>query len=140
MIKVEIIEMISTRTHKIGDTFALKLSAPLKLGNTIVIPVGTLGSGEIIDAGKPGIGGKPGKLILAARSLTFEGQLIPLRGLRLSQSGEDKSGLVTALTFVPYVGFAGLLVSGGHVEIPTGSWGQARLSGDFSPIRKSEAP
>ena len=138
---IEITDMLSTKTSKVGDKFALKLAQPLKIGDTIVIPAGITGMGEVIDVGKPGIGGKPGKLVIAGRYLTLNGTNIAIRGLQLRpQGGEDRSNVVMATSFVPYVGMASFLITGGHVEIPSGSWAIAKLSAPFVPPVAAPAP
>jgi hypothetical protein len=138
---IEITEQLSTKTSKVGDKFALKLAQPLKIGDTIVIPAGTPGTGEVIDVGKPGIGGKPGKLVIAGRVLTLDGTTIGIRGLQLRPlGGEDRSNVVMATSFVPYLGMASFLIQGGHVEIPAGAWATAKLAAPFVPATAATAP
>jgi hypothetical protein len=138
---IEITELLSTKTSKVGDKFALKLAQPLKIGDTIVVPAGTPGTGEVIDVGKPGIGGKPGKLVIAGRFLTLDGTTIGIRGLQLRPiGGEDRTNVVLATSFVPYIGMASFLISGGHVEIPAGAWATAKLAAPFVPAAPATAP
>ncbi|WP_395777734.1 hypothetical protein [Aquidulcibacter sp.] len=138
---IEITELLSTKTSKVGDRFALKLAQPLKIGDKIVVPAGILGTGEVIDVGKPGIGGKPGKLVIAGRFLTLNGTTIGIRGLQLRPiGGEDRSNVVMATSFVPYLGMASFLIQGGHVEIPAGAWATAKLTAPFVPAAAATAP
>src|SRR5580704_1804501 len=68
-VQVELVDRLSTKTVKTGDTFALQLAAPLIVNGEVVLPAGALGAGEVVESAKPGMGGKPAKLVLAARYL-----------------------------------------------------------------------
>ncbi|KAF0116773.1 MAG: hypothetical protein FD163_894 [Hyphomonadaceae bacterium] len=134
-ILVEITDLISTRTAKRDDMFNLRLVAPILLNDVIVIPEGTIGKGQIVDAGLPGMGGKPGKLVLAARYLEFEGRQIPIRGLNMDMSARDNSGPAVFLTAAGGVagGVVGLIVTGGHMEVQPGTRARARIGVNFVP-------
>lgn len=128
---VEITDLVSTRTAHIDDTFNLKLAEPVMLNGVVVIPVGTQGKGVVIDAAKPGMGGKPGKLVLAARYLDFQGKQIPIRGLNMNMTATDGSG--TAVVMSMAVGVFGLMVQGGQMEVTPGTRARAKLGADFVP-------
>ncbi|MDC7683689.1 hypothetical protein PQU92_10395 [Asticcacaulis sp. BYS171W] len=137
-IVVVITELVSTRTAKVGDMFALKLAEPLLWNGTVVIPEGTPGKGEVIDTGKPGMGGKPGKLVLAARYLEFEGRQVPIRALKMRMGAQDNVSGAMAATIV--VGVFGLAVTGGHMEAQVGMMATAKLGADFTPTTPVETP
>lgn len=131
LINVEVTDLVTTRTAVIDDTFNLKLVDPVMLNGAVVIPAGTIGKGVVIDAGKPGIGGKPGKLVVSARYLDLNGRQIPIRALKLDLTARSNSGQAVAVTMA--IGMAGLLVTGGHMEIQSGMRGTAKLVNDFVP-------
>lgn len=135
-IEVELTETVSTRTHGIGARFGLRLAAPLVVGGQELIPVGVTGEGVVIDSGKGGMGGKPGKLVLAARFLTVNGTQVAIRGLSMSRAGTDRSNASMGVAMIPYVGLASILVSGGDVVITSGGRASARLAQDF-PVSPS---
>lgn len=137
-IVVEVTELVSTRTAKVGHMFALKLAEPLVWNGTVIIPEGTPGKGEVIDTGKPGMGGKPGKLVLAARYLEFEGRQVPIRALKMRMGARDNVSGAMAATVV--VGVFGLAVTGGHMEAPAGMQATAKLGADFTPTPATETP
>src|SRR6478736_9008088 len=58
VVMVELAEPVSTKTHKSGDTFAIRLAEPVVVQGQIVLQAGTKGLGEVTDAAKPGMGGK----------------------------------------------------------------------------------
>jgi len=130
-ILVEITDLVSTRTANRDDMFNLKLAEPITLNKVVAIPEGTPGKGQVVEAGKPGMGGKPGKLILAARYLEFEGRQIPIRGLKLALSASDNSGASVAASMA--VGVFGLAVTGGHMEVKPGTRAHAKLAADYVP-------
>lgn len=137
-IVLELDETVSTRTIKRGDTFALKLAAPVASGGFEVIPAGVAGVGQVVDVGRAGLGGKPAKLVLAARWLNLSGQKIPLRSFFVGGAGKDNTDTVMFATLA--VGIAGFLVSGGEVIIPKGTLARAKLSQDFTPSAQVAAP
>lgn len=137
-IVVEITDLVTTRTAARDDMFNLMLAEPVLLNGVAVIPAGTPGKGQVVDAGKPDMGGKPGKLVLAARYLEFEGRQIPIRGLSLSMYARDKSE--TAYWVGVAAGPLGMAVVGGHMEVPAGSRAGAKLGADFLPAAVAPSP
>jgi hypothetical protein len=68
---IQLTDLVSTRTAHAGDTFKIKLAMPIVADGHVVVPAGATGLGQVVDAGRPGFGGKPAKLVLAARKLDF---------------------------------------------------------------------
>jgi hypothetical protein len=144
-VEVALAEPLSTRTTRTGDTFALRLAAPLIVQGRVVLPAGTPGMGEVVESSRPGMGGKAAKLVLAARYLTRHGRRIPLDGLQLSAAGKSRTmtaravGL-TGLAFAP-LGFVGLAVEGGQVDFPEGVKASAQLAQAVTlpPLRRATA-
>lgn len=130
-IVIEISDVVSAETAKRDDWFNLKLFEPVKLNGVIVIPAGTPGKGQVIDAAKPGMSGKPGKLVLAARYLVLNGKQIPIHALKMGLKAEDRSGGAVAASV--FVGVFALAVKGGEMEVQPGSLGEAKLGVDFVP-------
>lgn len=133
LIEVVLTQSISTHVLKRGDTFTLRLARPVMLGDKTVVPQGTPGFGEVIDAAPASALGKPAKLVLAARYLDYNGAHIPLKALRLVAAGADKVNTIVALSLVPYVGILAVFMHGGDVEIPAGTDALAKLAADLGP-------
>ena len=135
-VEIEIVDAVSSRRNRSGDRFALRLAEPLVVDGRVVAPAGTPGEGEVVHAAKPGIGGKAGELILAARYLDLDGTRIRLRSLRYGPSqGTDNSGAVgvanvVAAAVLPVASVVGFLVSGGNIDIPAGTRANARVAAD----------
>lgn len=132
VVEIALAEGVSTKTRKSGDSFALRLVGPLILDRQILAPAGTPGVGEVIQATRPGMGGKPAKLVLAARYLEVRGRRIPLSGLQLAASGKSNAMAAQAvglsgIAFGP-LGFIGLAVPGGNVDFPAGTSATAEIA------------
>jgi hypothetical protein len=128
IIEVEIAQPLSSKVEKPGEQFALRLAQPITVNGSVVAPAGVTGVGEVIDAGKSKFGGKPGKLVLAARYLDVSGTRVLLRGLDFSRAGDDRTGESMVITIA--VGLPGLFVHGGEVEIPAGVHAIAKIAND----------
>lgn len=134
MVQVELAEPVSTRVQRSGEPFALRLAAPLIVNGRVVLPAGTPGVGEVVQSTRPGMGGKPAKLVLAARYLRRHGGRLRLQALQLSAAGANNSNAANAVGLsgiaFPPLGFIGLAVRGGHVTFPEGTAATARLAND----------
>jgi hypothetical protein len=133
-VEVELTAPVSSKDQKTGAQFALRLAAPLILDGRVALRAGTPGVGEVIEATRPGMGGKGAKLVLAAKYLQVHGRQIPLDGLHLSRAG--KGNVMTAqaigltgIAFAP-LGFVGFAVKGGDVTFPAGTKAAAKISDD----------
>jgi len=136
LVQVELAEPVGTLSYKTGATFALRLAAPLIVNGRIVLRAGTPGVGDIVESSKAGMGGKPAKLVLAARYLQKGGVHVPLEGLQLAAGGRNNGTAasavgLTGLIFGP-LGFVGLAVSGGDVTFPAGTKATAKLAADVA--------
>jgi hypothetical protein len=146
VVEVELAEPVSTKTKRAGDSFALRLAQPLVLRNELLLRKGTPGVGTVVTSAGPGFGGKSGKLVLAAQYLQAGGRRIPLQGLQLARHGRNNAmaasavGL-TGMAFAP-LGFAGLAIHGGNVDLPEGLEATAKLSHDavLPPLGRATAP
>jgi hypothetical protein len=145
VVMVELAAPISTKAQKPGDTFPIRLAEPLVVKGQILLPAGTPGVGEVVEAAKPGLGGKAAKLVLAARALTPpRGKPIPLKGLQLSAAGKGQAGAANALG-IGGIGFAPLgvvafAIRGGDVSFPAGTQATAKLTTAQSLAAQGRAP
>jgi hypothetical protein len=133
-IEIEIAEPVSSRTHRQGARFAIRLAEPIVVDGRLVVPAGTPGMGEVVHSAKAGGTGKAGELILAARYLDLDGQRIPLRSFRYGpRQGKDKSaavntGNMVAAAVLPAASLIGFLVKGGNVDIPAKARATAKVA------------
>jgi hypothetical protein len=131
-VQLEFVETMSSATSKTGQTFALRLREPIMIDGRPVVPAGTMGGGEVIDASRSGIGGRSGKLILSGRFIEFQGQRVRIRGLQSLLAGTDRSRtVVNATILVPQVGFLVGFIQGGDIVVPVGTAATAQLATDL---------
>jgi len=123
-VRIEIVVALNSRLSKIGDHFAIRLAAPIDLGDGLRIPAGIEGVGEVIHAAKSGFGGRAGELILAARYLEYRGTRIPLRSLTFApELGKNREGTAMGVAIAGgMVGaVAAMFITGGEVNVPNGT-------------------
>lgn len=123
LVQIEVVETLNTKTVQRGQRFPLRLVEPVYAGDTLVLPAGTEGEGEVVHAERARMAGKAGELILAARFLRTPSGNLPLRGMKLGGAGESHAD---AAFWVPLVGF---VINGGQVEVPAGTRARAKLAG-----------
>jgi hypothetical protein len=128
VVDIAIDEALSGSASHEGQTFRLHLAQPIVIDGLTVVPAGTEGAGEVIEAKGPGLAGRPGVLIIAARYLEFSGARIPLGHLRYGQTGHDNTGASMAVQIA--VGLPGVLITGGDVKAPVGMAASARVTSD----------
>jgi hypothetical protein len=131
VIELELTQPVNSKIQKRGEKFGLRLASPVMIGTTVVLPAGTEGVGEIVDAAPSGAGGAPGKLLLAGRYLTSNGTQIPLRGMKLGGAGKNLATTALGVSFA--AGPFAMFVHGGNIELPVGTRAEAKIAVD-TPI------
>jgi hypothetical protein len=131
IVTLELTEALSASHAQSGDHFGLRLAEPIMIDGDVVVPAGVTGQGEVIDAKPAGIGGRPGRLILAARYLENGDLRLKLQSFKIGGAGgRDNSGLAVGATIA--IGIVGALVPGGGVEYPPGARATAKISSDVT--------
>jgi hypothetical protein len=136
-VAVEILADLGSRTSNQGDTFPLRLAAPIVIDGVELIPAGTPGQGEVIHAKKSGGSGAAGELVLAARYLEVGDARLPLRSLRFDATARDRMGTVEAIEIasaavMPVASFLGFLIKGDQLSLASGSILAAKTAADFT--------
>ena len=129
---LEVASPVGSAISKRGDMFDIRLAEPIVIDGRVVAPAGTPGQGQVVDAGKSGIGGKPGKLVLAARYLDLGGRRVALRAMKLGWAGDDRSAEVLVTSMIPFVGVAGIFIHGGEIDVAPGTKAVAKLGEDLT--------
>jgi hypothetical protein len=109
-------EQVSSDKNKNGDRFRFHVAADVRIGDLVVIPMGTPGVGEVIHAAKSGIAGKAGELIVAARYVTVGTKNIRLRSFTAG-TGQNLAN-VANWTSVLAGAVPSLLIQGGKMTMP----------------------
>ena len=98
---------LSTAKSKTGDVFHVTVLHDVLVGDTIVIPKGAIGQGDIAFAADKGGFGRAGLIVLALRSLQLGKTKFALDG-RYREEGRNKNG-ATAATWVAVGVFSGFI-------------------------------
>ena len=112
-----------------GQQFRMTVANDVMLGTQVVIPAGSMATGEITDLRRKGMWGKSGRI--NARVLyTRVGE----RMIRLTGNFDDKgvtgtAGVVGAIVFIPIAGF---FLTGTSAKMPAGSGVKAFLDEDLT--------
>lgn len=142
-VAVELADTVGTQEKKAGDTFALRLAAPVIVSGQVAIPAGTPGVGHVVQASGPGLGGKGAKLVLSADYLTVKGGQVPLKGLQLTGTGRDNTFAADVASMASWIsmplGLIGFAVPGGNIEIPAGIAASAKVAKDVNLVPLGQA-
>lgn len=138
-IDLEIVTAASSKTSRQGEQIEIRVVEPVSVDGHVVLPVGTTGFAEVIQVSHRAIGGKPGELTLGRPYLTLAGQRIGLKRLRFGpSSGADRTQQATIA--MALIGLAGGLITGGSVDILSGTRVNAVLTADtFIPVQPESA-
>jgi hypothetical protein len=109
---------VSPQTTHVGDSVDLVVASDVRVGDAVVIRSGAPAKGEVVQAQKRGMIGRPDKLMIRVNSVTAaDGSTVPLRGTK-SIEGDDKMVLSIIgglLCLLP------LLIKGGSASLDTGT-------------------
>ena len=136
VVKVELVSQVGSAAQKRGDTFPIRLAAPLIVDGRIVLRAGSRGQGEVIDSTPPGLGGKPAKMVLAASYLNSRRGRVQLDAMQLARPGQDNSTTahmlgISGIAFAP-LGLAGIVLQGGQVVFEPGTVASAKVASDIT--------
>ncbi|MBS0194567.1 MAG: hypothetical protein JSR34_09985 [Proteobacteria bacterium] len=140
VVEIEIAETLNSAQQKPGDKFKLRLAEPVMQAGVPVLPAGVEGVGEIIDAGPSRGGGAPGKLIVAARYLDYDGVQLRLHAMKLGGAGKDTIGASLGAGIV--IGPFAMFIKGHNMEFPAGTRAQAKLGAavNLPPLAPQPVP
>ena len=119
-VTLETTRIISSETLQIGQMVDFKVTSDVKVNGNVVIPAGSLATGQVMRTDKPKALGKQGKIEIEIKSVkAVDGQDIPLSGSPLFREGEDKQTLAIVLGVL--VCLLCLLIKGKNAVIPSGT-------------------
>jgi hypothetical protein len=116
---VKTLDAMSSQTAKLGDHFAVEVSRNVLIGDQVVIPAGTRGSGTVVFARKKGTMGKSGALDVRVDYVE-----LPSGRLKLKASdnlrGTNRSGSALGVSLA-FGGLFALAVHGDDISMPAGT-------------------
>lgn len=116
-VRLEFAAPISSKTAQVGDRLTLRVTDDIKVGNTVIVPRGTLADGDITFVRRTGPGGIPGTLTYRLNALHVNGTSVPL-WLIEGRSGDPR--LPGAETVIPGAGAFTFFRHGKDVDIKPG--------------------
>jgi hypothetical protein len=120
-----------------GNQFRMTVANSVMLGNIVVIPAGSMATGEITDVRRKGMWGKSGRITARVLSARVGDRLIRLTGTFDDKGVTGTAGVVGAIVFVPIAGF---FLTGTSAKIPAGSGVKAFLDEDLTIAVAQPAP
>jgi len=113
-------EKLSTKGKdlRVGYRFQMEVAEPVIVNGVTVIPAGSPATGEVTDIRNKGMWGKSGKINARPLFLRANGRQIRLTGQMDDKGITGTAAVVTAVVFVPVVGF---FTTGTSAEIPLGA-------------------
>jgi hypothetical protein len=135
-VSVEILAAVGSKISKTGDSFPIRLAAPIVIDGKEAAPAGATGVGEVVHAKKSGGMGAPGELVLAARFIELGGRRLRLRSLRLVPQGKsainrlDGFNAASAASPIP-IGLIGFFIQGGQATVAQGTIAEAKTAESF---------
>lgn len=127
-IRIELAEIVSSKTRKGGETFAIRLASPIVVDGRMLAPAGAVGMGQVVYAEAGGAGGSPGKLVLAARYIDVGSVRVRLKAFNLSAGGESEFREMQVAAQL--IGPAVFLFDGHDVVYPVGTRARAKVAAD----------
>src|SRR5271155_82883 len=120
---------VSSKTAAEGDPVAFALAEDLKVGNVVVAKAGSHAFGEVTNAKKAGMMGKPGELSVRLDYLKAGDTKIHLRGTK-GKEGDNATTSTVVLTVL--FGPIGLIKHGHDIDIKPGTALKVYVSDDVA--------
>lgn len=117
LIRLMVLNEVSTKTAKAGDKFVLRVDEPVVVGGITIIPVGAKAWGEVLDAKASGQAGKAGRLSARLLSVEVGSAQVPITGN--NKSAGETGGNQIALGALA-LGPLALLARGNNAKLKAG--------------------
>lgn len=109
-IRVRMDNEINSKVSSENDTFTAKISEPLKVRESVVLPIGTIIEGRVTKVRRAAIGGKSGSLEVSFESLrSLAGVKQRIEGALVNRLTAESSSTATALTIIGGTLFGGII-------------------------------
>lgn len=96
---------LSSRTNRVGERFELEVVDPVTLNGQIVIPSGSLATGEITRVRRKGMWGKRGILETRLLHVRVGDHQIRISGAAGDRGRAGTAGVVASIALIPIAGF-----------------------------------
>ncbi len=100
-IRVRMDNEINSKVSSENDTFTVKISEPLKVRESVVLPIGTIIEGRITKVKRAALGGKSGSLEVSFETLRSpDGAKQKIEGVLVNRLNAESSLTANALTII----------------------------------------
>ena len=98
-IRIQMDNEINSKVSSAGDTFTTTISEPVKVRETVVLPIGTVIEGRVTAVKRAAIGRKNGSLTVAFETLRMTtGEKREIKGVLVNQLNAESSAAASVLT------------------------------------------
>ncbi len=109
-IRVQMDNEINSKVSSVNDTFTVKISEPLKVRNSVVLPIGTVIEGRITKVRRAASGGQNGFLEVAFETLRLENSETRLiEGVLIDNLKIESPQTANVLTIIGGTAFGGIV-------------------------------
>lgn len=112
-----------------GQQFRMSVAEDVRLGNAVVIPAGSVATGEVTDVRRKGMWGKSGRINARVLNIRVGDRLIRMAGTFDDKGTTGTAGVVGALVVLPVAGF---FMTGTSAKIPAGGGVKGFLDEDLT--------
>ena len=138
-VPLRMLETINSNNKSLreGARIRLEVAQAVMLGNSVVIPSGSVATAEVTEVRRKGMWGKSGRIEARMLNVRVGDRLIRLSGTFDDKGVTGTAGVVTAIALVPVAGF---FVTGTSANIPAGAGVKAFLDEDLRIAVTPTAP
>jgi hypothetical protein len=149
LIRLMVLNEVSTRTVKAGERFVLRVDEPVTVSGVTIIPVGAKAWGEVLDAEGSGAGGKAGTLAVRLLHVEAAGAQLPISGESQTKGEKGTKQVVLGAIGLGILAPFALLAPGNNAKLKAGEIFNAYFTSDllfdpatstFKPLDGSAAP
>jgi hypothetical protein len=109
-IRVRMDNEINSKVSSENDTFTAKISEPLKVRESVVLPIGTIIEGRVTKVRRAALGGKSGSLEVSFESLrSLDGTKQRIEGALVNRLTAESSSTETAMTIAGGTALGGII-------------------------------
>jgi len=111
---------INSETSSVNDTFTTEIAEPVKVRESVVLPIGTVIEGRVTEVQRAASGGKGGKLSVRFETIYFEnGEKREIDGILVNKLITESSPRMNVLAILGGAGVGALI--GAVTKSPTGA-------------------
>lgn len=112
IIQVQMDNGISSKVSNVNDTFTTTIIEPVAVRETVVIPIGAVIEGKVLQVKRAAIGNKSGSLLVSFETLKFaDGEERQINGVLVKELKAETSPATTGLAIIGGAAIGGILGS-----------------------------